>query len=267
MNVTNMEQREIDIIAKDLWKDELRFRKDPKNTHIVKWEKELFEELNALGYDFHWSVQFGFNTFTEKDKEIIPIIIKHLDKTENCNIKADYMSCLGVRGFYDATKYVLNEYETNLITDNEGIRNVAAQVIERIQDPGYVDKYLSFLTEDKLTPETAHIIRLLSKMKIEKAIPYFINLLSKENKIKSSYYGTVLEYCKYRVSQESINALAQFKNPEHIKYVEKFLTPEKLSWIQYPDTTDGCALLKSTYTEYRNIAKKAIKKMGGGPNI
>jgi hypothetical protein len=259
-----MEQREIDFIADDLWKDELEFRKDPKNIQIVQWESEFYKELNMLGYNFSWNMQFGSSTFSEKDGGIIPIFIKHLDKTDDEGIRSDYLICLGVKGFHDATEYVLNEYEKSLSPVGDGrIRNAAAQTIGRIQDPRYIDRYLNLLDVRKVVLETSYIIRLLVEMKIEEAIPYLVKLLDKENRIQGNYYGTLLEDCKYHVSQEAIKALAQYKNPEHIKHIEIFLAPEKISWIRYPDTKDGRYLLKKTYKEYKKIAEKAIRKMSG----
>jgi len=260
-----MEQRVIDAVAKDLWKDELKFRKDPKNANVVRLEKEFFKELNELGYEFSWSMQFSSNTFTEKDKAIIPIFIKYLDMFDD-DLKSHFIFCLGVNGFYDATEYVLNEYERSLLPSGDvGLQCAAAQTLERIQDPRYIDKYIYFLNENATVFSTWYFASLLGKMRVKKAIPHLIKLLDGENKIKESYYGTGLEDEKYAVSQESIKALAQFKDPEHIKYVEKFLEPENLSWIQYPDTKDGRYLLKKTYREYKKIAEKAIKKMGGNP--
>jgi len=258
-----MKQREFDHIVKDLWEHELEFRKNPKNAHDLQVEQELFTELNALGYNFTWHLQLNAGAFTEKDKTVIPIFLKYLDEFENKNFKDKYLCCLGVKGFYDATEYLLNEYSTHLPPSYDGSWSLEAisQTIAKIQDPRFIDTYLSFLNDDKVVFETCHIVEMLGKMKVEKAIPYLIKLLDGERKTADNLYGTSLEDTKFFVSQESIKALAQFKNPEYMKYVEKFLEPEKISWIKYPDTKDGRNFLKSTHTKYRKIAKKAIEKM------
>ena len=260
-----MEQREFNFIMDYLWEHEKKFRKDPENAYDLEVEQEFFKELNALGYNFHWRMQLNRGAFTKKDKAIIPIFFKYLDRFRNKDLKYDYICSLGVKGFYDATEYLLNEYVKFLPPSYDGNWSFQAvsQTIEKIQDSRFIDTYLSFLNDDKVVFETYSIVRVLGKMKIEKAIPYLIELLGKENVIANSHYGSISEDMKFFVSQESIKALSQFKNPEHIKYIEKFLEPEKIPWIKYPDTKDGRSLLKSTYTEYRNIAKKAIKKMGG----
>ena len=258
-----MEQREFDFIVKDLWEHELEFRKDPKNAYDLQVEQELFTELNSLGYDFYWGLQLNAGAFTERDKAVIPIVLKYLDKFKNKNFKDTYLCCLGVKGFYDATEYLLSEYSKHLPPSYDGSWSLeaASQTIADIRDPRFIDTYLGFLNDDKVVFETCYIVEMLGKMKVEKSIPYLVKLLDGERKTADSLYGTVLEDTKFLVSQKSIKALSQFKNPEHVKYIEKFLEPEKLSWIKYPDTKDGRSLLKSTYTEYRKIAKKAIEKM------
>ena len=260
-----MEQREFNFIMDYLWEHEKKFRKDPENAYDLEVEQELLEELNALGYNFHWRMQLNRGAFTKKDKAIIPILLKYLDKFKNRNSKDEYICSLGVKGFYDATEYLLNEYVKFLPPSYDGKWSLEAvsQTIARIQDPRFIDAYLSFLSDDKLVFPACHIVRMLGKMKVEKAIPHLIRLLDCENRIRNYYYGTISENLKYSVSKDSIKALSQFKNPEHIKYIEKFLEPEKIPWIKYPDTKEGRYLLKSTYAEYRNLAKKAIAKMGG----
>ena len=251
-------------MAREMWEDELKFRKDPKNAYVVQLEKEFFEELNSLGYDFCRRMQFCSGIFNEKDSAIIPVFIKYLKKSEHEGFKQHFVGCLGVKGFYDATEYLLNEYEKySTPTQNSSTLSYVVQAIAGIQDPRYIGTYISFIEPERMTLVAWHIIRMLGNMKVEKAIPHLIKLLDGENKIDDGYHGTVLEYHKYLFSQEAIRALSRFKNPEHIEHIRKFLEPEKIPWIKYPDTKEGRSLLKNTYAEYRKITQRAIKKMGG----
>lgn len=71
--------------------------------------------------------------------------------------------------------------------------------------------------------------------------------------------GTVLEEQKYFVSQSAIISLGKFKNIEYNKYIEKFLNPELLNWITYEESKDSKILLKSTYREYKKLAREATE--------
>jgi HEAT repeat protein len=230
---------------------------------ITRIEKKLFDELNVLGHRFRQRAQFHSYTFSGKDKEVIPILIRYIDRIDDERIRCLYLSCLGVKGFYDATEYLLNEYEKRLLPEYDSLMLASiAHSITRIHDLRYIDRYLSFLDNEKIIFGVCPIIKMLGDMKVEKSIPHIIRLLDTENKIESSLYGSVLESLKYSVSQEAIKALAQFQNPDHTKYIEKFLKPENISWIKYPDTKNRCRLLKKTYLEYRNLAQRAIENMG-----
>jgi hypothetical protein len=55
--------------------------------------------------------------------------------------------------------------------------------------------------------------------------------------------------------------LGRFKNSEHIKYIQKFLEPEKLTWINFTESQYKHRILKSTFNEYKKVAQKAIKRM------
>ncbi|WP_251617683.1 hypothetical protein [Pumilibacter muris] len=257
-----MEQREIDFILPHIEEIEMKYRNDPKNAYDVQVEQSLFNELNALGYNFAWSYQFTGNTFTAKDKAVIPIVIKHLEMFKNHNKKHHYIGCLGVKGFYDATEYLIGEYNKYLPTDNEdSILYMVSQTLARIRDKRYMDVYLDYLSEEKVVCSTWFIVEMLGFMRYEKAIPSFIRLLDGEQRIKDSFYGSTIECGKYLVSQAAITALSRFRKAEYKKYIEKFLEPEKIPWIQFTESKEKKSNLRRTYTQYRNVTKKALERM------
>lgn len=257
-----MKKKEIDAILPHIAEIEMKYRKDPKNAYDVKVEKSLFKELNALGYDFAWEYQFEGNTFTAKDKAVIPIVIKHLEMFKNHNNKLNYMVCLGVKGFYDATDYLIEEYYKYIPPnyDSDSL-NFVSHTLSRIRDKRYMDVYLDFLSEDKVVCDTWHIVKMLGLMRYEKAIPSFIRLLDGEQRIDSYFYGSSIETGKYLVSQTAIVALSMFRKAEYRKYIEKFLEPEKIPWIQFTESEEQKSNLRYTYTQYRNVTKKALARM------
>jgi len=257
-----MDQKEIDFIANDLYQRELEFRKDPKNAYDVQVEQEFFQELNTLGYNFHWNGQFDASIFSKKNKAIIPIFLKHLDRFKNANMRINYLGCLGVKGFYDATEFLIAEYKKYIPpTYNSGNLNVVSQTIAQIQDPRFIETYLGFLNDNVLVTDTWHIIKMLGIMKVEEAIPHLIRLLDGARLLDNYYYGTTIEKGKFLVSQTAIETLSAFKNPKHVEYIKKFLEPEKLSWITFTESKEKHYNLKETYKQYKKIAEKAIKMM------
>ena len=260
-----MEEMELNVIAQDLWKEELKWRKDPDNAHDVKVEQEMYKELNKLGFEFFWYAQFQSTAFTKKDKAVIPIFIKYSERFNDQWRRYHYLSCLGVQGFYEATEYLINEYKKFMPPhyDHDKL-NIVSQTIMRIRDPRYIDTYLSFLNDDVIVYESVYMVRLLGYLRAKKAIPRLIELLDHVSKIPEGYYGSVLEDCKYHISQYAITALSMFKNPEHIQYVEKFLEPEKLPWINFVESKEQKSNYKDIYKKYKKITERAIQKMSSG---
>lgn len=261
-----MEKKVLKVMSDYFWNEELKRRSDPKNAFQVKIEQDFFKELNAVGeFGFYWKMQFQSSPFKEKDKDVIPIFIKYLDRFE-IEWKAYYIYSLGVKGFYGASEYLINEYINNMPPKyNSDMLNSISQTLAKIQDPRFIDKYISFLNYDVIVTETAFIVELLGNIRAEEAIPYILGLLDRENSILEKYFGTGMEDTKYFVSQYAIVALSKFGNPEHVKYIEKFLKPEKLSWIKFSVEAqkDYKHIYKSTYATYKKIAIKAIQKMKG----
>ena len=265
MKSIETEIMERSAIAKDLWEAEKQRRSDPKNAHDVAVEQQLYDELNKFGFDFYWSWQFQSTTFTKNDKAVIPIIIKYFDKFENKRRALTYLQCLGVKGFYEATEYLIGVYKKFMPPhyDHDKL-NIVSQTIMRIRDPRYIDTYLSFLNDDVIVYESVYMVMLLGYLRAKKAIPRLIELLDHVSKIPEGFYGSVLEDCKYHISQEAIMALSKFKNPEHIKYVEKFLEPEKLPWINFVESKEQKYNYRRTYKQYKKITERAIRKLSTG---
>lgn len=260
-----MEEMELNVIAQDLWKEELKWRKDPDNAHDVKVEQEMYKELNKLGFQFFWYAQFQPTVFTKKDKAVIPIFIKYSERFNNQWRRYHYLFCLGVKGFYEATEYLINEYKKLMPPHYDDDKlNIISQAIMRIRDPRYADTYLSFLNDDVIVYESVYMVKLLGYIRAKKAIPRLIELLDHVSKIPELYYGCGLEECKYDISQEAITALSMFKDPGLIKYIEKFLEPEKLPWINFVESKYQKSNYKDVYKRYKVITERAIRKLSTG---
>lgn len=242
------------------WKfEKWKFLSNPENKHDIQLEKKLYSELKQLGYKFNDSVQFDCFTFREKDKNVVPVLIKYIEKFEHEGLRLQYISALGVKGFDNATEYLLVQYEKYRPPQyNQHSLNIVSQTLARISDLRYLDKYFEFLS-DHVTIDACYLVEMFGKLQVKQAISYLIKLLDCVAIIPDNWIGTVLEEQKYFISQSAIVALGKFKNIEYNKYIKKFLNPEQLNWITYEESQDSKILLKSTYREYKKLARVAMQ--------
>ncbi len=234
----------------------LKYRLNPKNRHDIKLQKELFAELKKFGFNFHDHRQFNCDTFKEKDKQVVPILISYIDRFESEGCRMQYLSALGVKGFNDATEYLISKYKHYLRPEYDQMQlNVVSQTLAKICDLRFLNDYFEILSSD-VTIDACYLVQMLGKLKVEAAIPYLIKLFDCANIIPEKWVGTVLESSKYYVSQCAIEALGKFKKKELNKYIEKFLNPSELQWISFSEESKN--LLKSTYKDYIKAAQKAM---------
>ncbi|MDE6029062.1 MAG: HEAT repeat domain-containing protein [Clostridiales bacterium] len=183
-----------------------------------------------------------------------------MDLFEREGIKLQFINALGVKGFYDASEYLIGEYKKNMPPNyNEPMLNAVSQTLARIGDLRYVDEYIAFLS-DNVSFEAGYLVEMLGNMRVEKAVPTIIKLLNYVAIIPQNWYENILEDQKFYVSQCAIKALGKFNDSSLIPYLEKFLEPEKLDWIKF-DCVDNNKYLKRIYREYKELATKAIAKL------
>lgn len=236
-----MDQKEINYIGEDLYQ---RCQKDKQNgewtEHDLKLEAELYADLKEIGFDFYWHMQLSPRKFTKEDKAIVPIFVKYFDKFDDDGLNIYPIECLGVPKLYEATKYILELYYKHCGKFSHKLDYITF-VLYSIGDPHYIKEYMQILNdEENLTEAEAFIVDLVGKLKVKEAIPRLIELL---DFVLSEEQGKFNPEC---ICTSAILALGKYKNPEHIKYITKFLDKEK-----YP------------YPIYQEYAAKSIKKMGG----
>lgn len=238
----------------------LFFRLDtlnPKNWHNFIVKRKLFRELRKNKIKFNSWDEFSCKTFKETEKKAVPILIKYIEQFDSEDTQLQYMGALGVKGFDDATEYLIAKYKKYLHPYNQWCLNDVSQTLANICDLRYLDTYFEFLSND-VTIDACYLVQMLGKLKVEKAIPYLIKLVDCVAIIPKEWLGFGIEEYKFYVSQCAIKALGRFKRKELNQYIEKFLNPSALEWIQYskPDIWPG--LLKSTYKDYIKLATKAM---------
>lgn len=227
----------------------------PKNRHNYKVRRKMFSELrkNKIKFDY-WINSFKIKN---NDKRAVPILIKYIEQFDEEWWKMMYISALGVKGFDNATEYLISKYREYLHPYNWDFLNVVSQTLAKICDLRYLDTYFEFLSND-VTMEACYLVQMLGKLRVEKAIPYLIKALDYVTVIPENWIGTIAEDQKFYVSQCAIKALGRFRRKELNQYIEKFLNPSAIEWIRYDEPNEYPKLLKTTYREYINITKKAM---------
>ncbi|KNF07338.1 HEAT repeat containing protein [Gottschalkia purinilytica] len=155
-------------------------------------------------------------------KEVVPILLKYLDKFEGSNYKEGIVRALGVKGFTEATETLIKEFSSS---NDRYYKWAIGDSLFMIQDKRFEDEYIEIVKNKKHGSARQMVVIGIGRIKSEKAIPILIDLLDDEE-----------------VNGHVIIALGYYKDPKLIKYIEPFID-HKEAWK-------------------RNEAKKALKKMG-----
>ena len=230
---------------------------NPKNWHNVSVERKLFRELRRNKIKFDSWDEFSCKTFKETEKKAVPILIKYIEQFDSEDWQIQYIGALGVKGFDDATEYLIEKYKKYLHPYNQWYLNDVSQTLARICDLRYLDTYFEFLSND-VTIDACYLVQMIGKLKVEKAIPYLIKLVDCVAIIPERWIGLGIEGYKFYVSQCAIKALGRFKRKELNQYIEKFLNPSAIEWIKYTEPNVDANILKFTYKEYIKVATKAM---------
>ena len=86
----------------------LVYSKDPYNNIEFKEEKNFLKDLEKIGYKFFTIYELVL--ITEKDKKIVPIILKYLSKIEDENIKTHLAYFLAVKNYKEASEKLIKEF-------------------------------------------------------------------------------------------------------------------------------------------------------------
>jgi HEAT repeat protein len=185
--------------------------------------KELLLNINKLGYKINYLADLNYRDINDKD--IIPIIKKFVGKFEDESISAELISAIGKKGFYEATEFIVEQYNRVKILPKEQ-RDIyllcLENALDQIKDKRYIDKYLDIICDESLANNSTLIMFMLAKWKIEKAKPIFIKYLS------SSY--NELRY-------SSIQALGYYKDSSLIPLLEPLLDSEDKLNIKFAKKT------------------------------
>ena len=86
----------------------LVYSKDPYNNIKFKEEKKFLKDLEKIGYKLFTIYELVL--ITEKDKKVVPIVLKYLSKIEDENIKIHLAYFLAVKNYKKASEKLIKEF-------------------------------------------------------------------------------------------------------------------------------------------------------------
>lgn len=186
-----------------------------------KMYDELIKEVNTYGYDY--KTINDLKKIGKKDKILIPVLLKWIDKFDDPDDKTWLARCLTVKGYIEATERLLKLYYE--LDEKKSDKWAVGNALCVIEDKRYVDEYIKIITNKENGISRQMIVYGMGAYRDEEKVKkVLISLLDDE-----------------KVNGHAIYALSKFKDIELIKYIEPFLN-HKMTWK-------------------RNEAKKAIKKL------
>ncbi|PQQ66793.1 HEAT repeat domain-containing protein [Acetivibrio saccincola] len=156
-----------------------------------------------------------------KYRDLVPILLKHLNEVTDESDKEFIVRCLGVKGFVEAAKPLISEfYKSNNVSFKWAIGNSLSIIADEESLPEMI----------KIAQEKEHgiarqmIVDGLGAFKREDVKSVLVKLLNDDD-----------------VVGHAISGISKTRDKDLIKYIEPFIT-YKIKWI-------------------RNEARKAIKKL------
>ena len=229
-------------------------------------DQNLLKELNKCISDYRIKIKLQYydkSPFTEKDKAVIPIIIRYANQLKSYKHKIFILSVLGIPGFDEAVPYLVEQYRVfNLEIYSDPFDDMLllhlCNTIAKIGSKNYINLYLEMLNLP-LTSALECIINMCSKFNIDEVEEKIFALIEQENKIPVAWLGTLNETDKYWCSQRALEYIIRKNGAKYRQFIDKFLTPEKLHWIQFTESPYQKKNYLNCYKQYIHIAKKGLK--------
>ena len=143
-DISKIQNEKFHIIEKT---GKLIYAKDPYNNIEFKEEKEFLQDLEKIDYKFFTIYELVL--ITEKDKKVVPIVLKYLSKIEDENIKTHLAYFLAVKNYKEASEKLIkelynaktNEYRIALLKALSTIYNkdVLSELLEIAKNKEYKD--------------------------------------------------------------------------------------------------------------------------------
>ncbi len=174
--------------------------------------EELVNDIRKKGYIIsHYNeIDQILNSKTKKD--LVPILISHLKKTDYELHKQFLVRRLGVKGFIEVTEYLLKEFKKP--KSGLSYRWAIGNSLSLILDKKYENDYIEIIQNKEYGTARKMIVITLGKIRSQRAISVLLDLLNDED-----------------IDGHIIVALGYYKDSNLIQYIEPFLKHEN-RWIR-----------------------------------
>lgn len=149
---------------------------------------------------------------SKKEKSLIPIILKYIKFFENEEDKAWLVRALGVKGFIDATKSLLEEFYN--ASNLSSLKWTIGNTISLILDNNCNEDIIRIIKNKDHGTSRQMFVVALGKMREKKALPIILEQLSDKD-----------------LTGHAIIALSYFNDQSIISYIEPFKNHE-VNWIR-----------------------------------
>ncbi|WP_339055610.1 diguanylate phosphodiesterase [Fusobacterium animalis] len=146
----------------------LIYAKDPYNNIEFKEEKEFLQDLEKIDYKFFTIYELVL--ITEKDKKVVPIVLKYLSKIEDENIKTHLAYFLAVKNYKEASEKLIKEFYS--AKTNE-YRIALSKALSTIYNKDILNELLEMAENKEYKDVNFPIISTLNKYKNKRVKMFF----------------------------------------------------------------------------------------------
>ena len=164
-DISKIQNEKFHIIEKT---GKLIYAKDPYNNIEFKEEKEFLQDLEKIGYRFFTIYELVL--ITEKDKKIVPIILKYLSKIEDENIKTHLVYFLAVKNYKEASEKLIKEFYK---AKTDEYRIALSKALSIIYNKNVLNELLEIVKNKEFKNVNFPIISTLNKYK-DKRVKKFL---------------------------------------------------------------------------------------------
>ena len=173
-------------------------------------EKNLLEEIRATGVEIDDIEELMH--MDENDKDLVPIVVKYIQRFKETNYRELLVRALGVKGFTEAFDVLLDEFYK--AENGKSYKWAIGNSISIIADPNIVSEMIEISLNKEHGTARVMIVRELGRFKDERIKDVLISLLDDE--IMKGY---------------ALHSLKFLKDESTRKYAERFLDCD-IKWIR-----------------------------------
>ncbi len=172
---------------------------------------KLIQDIKIKGYEI--SIIDDLRGIMDKNtKDLIPLLLKNLNNTEDEDEKEFLVRALGIKGYTEASEVLINEFKNP--SSNLFYRWAIGNSLSLILDKRYENDYIEIIQNKEYGTARQMIVITLGKIRSQRVISVLLDLLNDED-----------------IDGHIIVALGYYKDPNLIQYIEPFLKHEN-RWIR-----------------------------------